>query len=442
MNAKSRPVLPLVFLIVFLDIVGFSIVFPLFPAMLEHYVAIEGTDSLVGELVAWLEGLADSERHAVVTLFGGVLGSIYSLLQFLFAPVWGGLSDRIGRRPTLLITITGTFLSYVLWIFAGSFALLVGARILGGIMAGNISTATAVVADTTKAEKRAGGMGIVGMAVGLGFILGPALGGIASLAAPGGEAGWQRGFALNPFSLPAMVACGIAAINLVWVIARLPETRPAEGPQEPRRRGSLNPLRQMRRLDFAGVWNTTLIFFLYTSAFSAMEFTLTFLAVERFTFTPRDNMWMFVFIGLVIAVVQGGFVRRLAPRLGEKRLILGGIGLLVPGFFVIAWAPGTTSFYGGLFLLSVGSALAMPCLSSLVSRYTPDDRQGSVLGHFRSAGALARAVGPIVGGILYWQLGSASPYWLGGAFLLVPLVLAGRLPAPPSAPVAEAAEPA
>ena len=148
---------------------------------------------------------------------------------------------------------------------------------------------------------------------------------------------------------------------------------------------------------------------------------------------------MFVFIGFVIAFVQGGIVRRMAPRFGEKRLIALGMLLLLPGFFIVAWAPCTTSFYTGLFFMAVGSALAMPCLSSLVSRYTPSDRQGSVLGYFRSAGALARAVGPIAGGVLYWQLGSAAPYWLGGAFLLLPLILATRLPAPPGEEGPEAA---
>ena len=137
-DSGKRSILGLVFLTVFLDIVGFSIIFPLFPDLLDHYLALSGEGSFLANLVAKLEEISGGEKTAVVTLFGGLLGSVYGLLQFLFATVWGGLSDRIGRRPTLLVTLVGTALSYVLWIFAGSFAVLIAARVLGGIMAGNI----------------------------------------------------------------------------------------------------------------------------------------------------------------------------------------------------------------------------------------------------------------------------------------------------------------
>ena len=438
-NGKRSSGLGLVFGIVFLDIVGFSILFPLFPSLLEHYLAREGADSLVGGLVRSLTDLAGGDEWAVVTLFGGVLGSVYSILQFLFTPLWGGLSDRIGRRPTLLFTLVGTVVAYVLWIFAGSFALLVVSRVLGGIMAGNISTATAVVADTTTQEKRAAGMGFVGMAIGLGFILGPALGGIT---APGAEdlaaSVDSAAFAWNPFSLAASVACGLAVLNLLLVAARLPETLP------PEKRGTSagghvwNPLAQVRRLQLPGVTRTTVVYFLYLTAFSAMEFTLTFLAAERLGFTPRDNTWMFVFVGLTIALVQGGVVRRMAPRIGERKMAVQGFVLLLPGFLLIAFAHSTWMLYLGLFPMAVGSALAMPSLSALVSRYAPVDRQGLALGCFRSAGSLSRAVGPLLGGLLYWQLGAAAPYWVGAVFLLVPLALATRLPDPAAGPAAAA----
>ncbi len=439
MSAKPR-VMGLVFLTVFLDFVGFSIVFPLFPAMLDHYLAAEGAESAVGHLIRFLDDLSGGDRHAVVTLFGGVLGSIYSLLQFVFAPFWGGLSDRIGRRPTLVVTLTGTLLAYVLWVFAGSFLVLVAARILGGVMAGNVSTATAVVADTTKAKDRAAGMGLVGMAIGLGFILGPALGGFFSTLSIGGADGWGSGLALNPFSGPALVASALALVNLLWVAARFPETLPPERRGPSRWAPVWNPVRQVARLGFPGVRRTTLVNLLFVTSFAAMEFTLTFLAVERFAFTPRQNTWMFVFVGVVIALVQGGVVRRLAPRLGERRLVLAGLAMLVPGFFAIAWAQGTGMLYAGLFLMAVGSALTMPCLSALISRYVPADRQGVALGSFRSAGSLARAIGPILGGVLYWQLGSAALYWIGGLSLFLPLALASRLPTPAQEPVEEGGE--
>jgi len=428
---KSRGPLGLVFGIVFLDIVGFSILFPLFPSLLDFYLEREGTESLVGSIVQSLNQLTGAEnRWAVVTLFGGLLGTLYSLLQFLSAPLWGGLSDRIGRRPTLLFTLVGTAVGYLLWMFAGSFVWLFVSRILGGIMAGNISTATAVVADSTTAEKRAGAMGIVGMAIGLGFILGPALGG---LSAPSEEAltrNWELGFVWNPFSVCASIAFGLSILNLILVAARLKETHPEERRGESSRTGLWNPLGALARLGLEGVTRTSFVYFFYLTAFSAMEFTLTFLAKERFDYGPRDNMWMFVFVGLVIALVQGGIVRRMAPRLGERRLAVFGLVVLLPGFFAVAVTNSVGLLYAGLFAMAVGSALAMPCLSSLVSRYTPVENQGLVLGCFRSAGALARGVGPILGGVLYWQMGSAAPYWIGGVFLLLPLALALKLPPP------------
>ena len=138
MSDRPRSVLGLVFLTVFLDIVGFSVIFPLFPGMLDYYFTAEGADSLIGQVVSGLQEFAGDDRNAVQTLFGGLLGSVYGLLQFVFATVWGGLSDRIGRRPVLLITLSGTFLAYLLWAAAASFWVLVLARVLGGAMAGNI----------------------------------------------------------------------------------------------------------------------------------------------------------------------------------------------------------------------------------------------------------------------------------------------------------------
>ncbi len=175
----KKPTLLIVFLTVFIDVVGFSIIFPLFPAMLDYYLELDGKESLIGSLVAWLGQFAGDDRNAVATLFGGVLGSLYGFLQFVFAPIWGAYSDRHGRRPTLILTLGGIVLANLIWVFAGSFALLVLGRALGGIMAGNISTASAVAADITSGKNRASGMILIGVALGLGFILGPAIGGFA-----------------------------------------------------------------------------------------------------------------------------------------------------------------------------------------------------------------------------------------------------------------------
>lgn len=438
MADRKRSVLGLVFLTVFLDIVGFSIIFPLFPGMLDFYFTAEGADSLIGKLVSGLQEFAGDDRNAVQTLFGGLLGSVYGLLQFVFATFWGGLSDRIGRRPVLLFTLTGTVLAYVLWSLAASFWVLVIARVLGGAMAGNISTASAAVADTTSDRDRAKGMGIVGMAIGLGFILGPALGAIfvgfsfsdgsaqtALASGSGGSLGW------NPFSGAAVASCALAILNLVLVATRFPETLPVERRGKVTSARSLNPFGRLRSLAFPGVVRTNLVYFLYLTAFAAIEFTLTFLAAGRLDYGYEELAWMFVFVGFVIAFVQGGLVRRLAPKYGEARLARFGLATTLPGFILIGLAHSSGMLYAGLACMAVGSAFVMPCLSALVSRYCPADRQGLALGTFRSMGSLSRAVGPVLGSLLYWRFGSASPYWIGAAFLLLPLGLALALPPVP-----------
>lgn len=431
----SRSTLGIVFLIVFLDIAGFSIIFPLFPKLLDHYVAQEGTGSPIGQLAAWLQGLAHDDRNAVVTLFGGLLGSLYGIMQFLFSPIWGSWSDRIGRRHTLLLTLVGTALSYLAWAFAGSFAMLVGARLLGGIMAGNISTAAAVAADVTTGKDRAKGMGIVGMAIGLGFILGPALGGISmaeslrlDLALPALQ---QLGpFGLNPFSTPAVVALCLCLLNLLWMAKKLPETLAPEkrGPR-PGALSVLRPFHRLKSLEFPGVARAHWIYFVQLTAFAAMEFTLTFLAAERLRYDIMQITWMFVFSGLVIAMVQGGMVRRMVPKHGERKVAMMGMIVMLPGYVVTGLATSSLVLYIGLFLLSVGSGFTMPAMSALVSRYVPADKQGMAQGTLRSLGSLSRASGPILGGLMYWKFGSEVPYLVGALATLWPILACRTLPA-------------
>jgi len=433
---RARSVLGIVFLTAFLDLAGFSILFPLFPAMLDHYLAMEGEQSLVGRLVAVLRGFAGDSHNAdflVVTLFGGILGSLYSILQFLFAPLWGSTSDRVGRRPTLVITLLGTALAYLLWFCAGSFALLVASRLFAGVMAGNLATASAVVADVTTARDRTKGMGLLGAAIGLGFILGPAIGGLCSLYDFAARFPAWTAWGVNPFSAPALAAFALAALNFLWAAARLPETLPPERRGRRSHRRSVNPFVMFGARSLgAPVARVNLIYFAAFLAFAAVEFTLVFLAVERFDYTPRENAWMFVYVGLLIALVQGGAVRALAPRFGDRSLALAGQVLIAPGFALIGLASTQLALYAGLSFTALGSALIVPSLSALVSRYAPPDRQGFALGTFRSVGSLARALGPLMGSVCYWRLGSRSPYLAATAFLLLPAVLTLALPHPPA----------
>lgn len=429
--SRPRSIHGPVFLTVFLDIAGFAVLFPLFPAILDHYLAMEGADSMLGRLHHFLMDTTGGDRNAAETLFGGLLGSLYGLLQFVFTPFWGSLSDRRGRRPILLLTLSGTLVATVLWVFAGSFAILIVARIMAGIMAGNIATASAALADCTESAQRIKVMGLIGAAIGLGFIFGPALGGLTSLwILPQPETvGHLR---INPFSGPALVSCALALINLLWVLLRFPETLAEENRAQDG--GGFHPLSRLSAGGIPGVKRANLVLLTYLTGFAAMEFTISFLAVERFAWSMQDLAWLFVFVGLVIALVQGGLVRRIGPRLGELRILRFALPLTIPGILLVGQAQSPTHLYFGLGIMAVASAFLIPSLSALVSRYAPAHRQGLAMGSHRATGSLSRALGPILGGLIYWRLGSAAPYWAGAALLILPFVWALSLPAPDPSP--------
>jgi hypothetical protein len=239
-------------------------------------------------------------------------------------------------------------------------------------------------------------------------------------------------FALNPFSGPALFSFILSFINVVLLWKVFPETLPKEKRGVGKTERTANILKLFRPLPYAGVNLTNFGHFLFLLAFSGMEFTLTFLAVERLSYGPMDNAKMFVFIGFVIVLVQGGVVRRQAAVVGEKKLALAGILLSLPGLILIGLVQSSTLLYLGLFFLSVGSALVIPCLTALVSRYVPPTEQGQGIGAFRSLGALARVFGPLTASIVYWQWGSSIPYFAGAMFLLIPAVMIAKLPPVPA----------
>jgi len=438
MGDGEKRTLNLVFFTLFLDLVGFSIIFPLFPALARHYLEHDPSNQF---LVMIFRGMSFLSGHgnAVGTpaldaqslvLFGGILGAVYSLLQFLSSPFWGGLSDRIGRRPILIMTISGLALSYLLWFFSGSFTLLLCARLVGGIMAGNISTASAVVADITDEVNRSRGMAVIGIAFALGFILGPAIGGISMMldltALIDGASAWG----INPFSSAALVALTLSCLNLFLVIKKFPETNPPERRQIVKKaeRRILNPFKMFTPLPYKGVNLANVGYFLFLSSFSGMEFTLTFVAVERLSFTSMQNASMFVFVGLIIVLVQGGYVRRKARAVGEKRMALQGLVSVIPGLICIAFTKSSFGLYVGLTFLAIGSAMVIPCMTALVSLLAPANAQGSVMGIFRSLGALARVIGPLMASLIYWHYGSTIPYLLGALLLIIPFLLVRAIP--------------
>jgi len=349
-----------VFLTVFLDLIGFGIVLPLLPSYGARFTT---SAALIGALVA-----------------------TDSLLTFLLAPRWGRLSDRIGRRPVLLIGLAGSAVSYLVFGLAGSFAALLFSRIISGATGATVHVAQAYLADITPPERRSHAMGLIGAAFGLGFTVGPAIGGSASLY---GEA------------LPGLIASGIAAANFLLALFTLPET-------EVRRRPDYRPL----PLSWARFGSPFGVMFASTLAFTAIYVSFPLYSQDVLGYGRSAVSSFFVVIGLITIVVQGRLVGKLAPRVGERRLVIGGSLLMAAGFGLFPLLSYTT---GGLItsiaLLTTGFCLVGPSLAGLVSRNAAREEQGGALGMLQSVGAVARIIGPPAAGFLSQLSGPASPFY-------------------------------
>ena len=379
----KRAQLGTVFLIVFIDLIGFGIVIPILPLYAEEF----GPSPVV---------------------FGLLMAS-FSAMQFIFAPILGRLSDRVGRRPVLLVSLVGSAIGYVIFGFAGSLFMLFASRIIDGISGGNISTAQAVIADITTPEERAKGMGVIGAAFGLGFILGPAVGGILVQVAP-----WLPGVAAAVASLTAFV----------MVLVFLPETVDPEARATARR----HPFNLKSLGDAVGhplVWPCLVIVFLIIFAFSNFETTFAQFAVFAHDFTRSSVYWLFVYAGVLGALVQGGLVRHLAPRFGEARLVFVGtiIGFLALGFMPYVGTRGLLMVV--LALLALGQGLAGPSLSALTSKLVDADEVGGVMGVYQGMSSLARILGPFWAEVVYGKIGVAWPFRTGSVFMLLAAVVAG-----------------
>jgi MFS family permease len=439
--STQRRTLGLIFLTVFMDIVGFSIIIPLFPHLLDHYIRTEGSaGTLIGSLNSAAEWMGGDTVFKKTVLFGGLLSTLYSLLQFVFSPIWGALSDRLGRRRILTITLAGNALSYLLWIFAAQFWVVVLTRLVSGMMAGNIAVASAAAADITDEKERTKGMAVVGIAIGLGFVFGPVIGGLASSAqfAHGPVAG---SFGLNPFSVPAAIAASLALLNFLLVVKFFPETlAPERRAAADAKRPSVFDLATVRS---SAVRRTSFANLVYQVAFTGMENTIVFLTFALFVYSPRDNAWLFLFNGACMIFAQG-LARQLVKRLGQRKVIMLGMLIASVAFVCVALIPtpatGTpspawseTTFYLGLGLISFATGLILPSVSALVSLYSDASEQGRNLGILRSAGSLARVIGPVTAALLYFHFGSHFWVYIGGALLMLPAIWVVRgLPDPES----------
>jgi DHA1 family tetracycline resistance protein-like MFS transporter len=403
---KAAPRLGAIFLTVFVDLLGFGLVLP--------FLAKEAHDTFgVSEFSATL------------------LGSVYSLMQFLFVPVWGRLSDRVGRRPVLLWSVAGTCLAMtglgaaLAW--GNSIAWLFAARVFGGIATANLGTASAYIADVTKPEERARGMGLIGMAFGLGFILGPGIGGaLAKIPVAGGRHG----------AIPCFVAAGLSAVNLLWVALGVAESLPPEkrALATPRRLTPLNIQAMRAAFALPGVALALGVNFIVILSFTNLDQTFTFFCADLFAIDERGTGYVLAFIGIVAAVAQGALVRPLSRRFDEATLIRAGALLQAVAFagLVVAGAVAARGLlYGSGGLLALGNGLTQPSTAAFISRCAPADRQGGTLGTNQSIASLARTFGPAMGGLLYTGAGPRAPYVAASIGMMVALALAMGLRRPP-----------
>jgi MFS family permease len=432
-SPKRRLSLGVIFLTLYIDLIGFSIIFPLGPDLLDYYLKVDGHSGLLGWLLNQTDAFAawvGMDRNFAAVLFGGVISSFFSILQFVFAPFWGGMSDRRGRRGVLLFTVMGTALGYLVWVCSGSFWLFLLSRIVSGGFSGNLSVATAAVADVTTREERSKAMGMVGAAFGLGLVTGPTLG---ALTISFNLLDWQPGlarFGINPFSVPALIALGLCLVNLVWIYLRFKETLSPEARDDSRHTRVLNPISAIFGLKNPSVRRANLVAFVYSVAFVAMETSLTFLAAERFGYTARQNGMLLGFLGLCAIVTQGYIVRVLLKRHSETRILGAGLAFSVIGLVAIGYAPQPFLLFVGLAALALGSGLVNPSTTGLISLYSDQSEQGRAMGVFRSLGSLSRAITPVIAGAVFWIFGATSVFVAGAAFAAGALWLSLSLPKP------------
>ncbi len=389
---RSRSTLPLLFSVVVVDLIGFGVVLPVLPFYAESYGA---SASVLGLLL-----------------------TVHAAMQLVFAPIWGRLSDRVGRRPVMLATMAGTGAS-LLWLgLADSLVWIFAARLASGIFAANISVASAYISDVTEEQERTRWMGMLGASFGLGFVLGPAIGG---LLAPRG------------LSVPILFAAALAALNVVFALRVLREPQVHRASEEsPRDRRELLRSARVRRLCLA---NLT-----FSLAVTQLESIFAFFMMDRFDYDARQVAFILVFMAVLMGGIQGGAMRGLAARLGERRLLLLGSFLMAVAFAGIPWAGGVALLLVPLSLSAVGRAISQPSLMSLVSVAANPSERGAVMGTFQSAASLARVLGPLAAGLLYdWR--SASPFVLASVLMLVTLAVSFGVAPKPGAETARRSTP-
>ncbi len=336
-----------------------------------------------------------AERFGASGFTVGLLFASFSLAQFVCAPLLGRLSDRIGRKPVIVISLVGTAVGSFITGAAGALWVLFAGRIVDGASGGSVSVAQAAVADLAPEADRPRLIGLLGAAFGVGFVLGPAIGGLAALGGP---------------HVPFYVAGVLASVNAVAAIARLPETHHDRA--RVRRRGLTTPASPVLR-------HLAVIGFVTVVAFTAFEATFSLFGDRRFGLTEASTAAVFLGVGVVLVVIQGGAFGHLVQRFGTRRLLAAGLSLLAAGLAVTAVAKVWPVLILALLLLSVGLGVASPSITSLVTEHALPSQRGEALGFQQASTAVARVVGPPAAGAMFDRIGIWSPYAAGAVLCAV-----------------------
>lgn len=415
------------FISLVLDLLGFTVILPLFPALLDYYSKNDAS-GLYAASLTWVITFQQwigipSRFHSV--LFGGLLGSLFSFLQFLASPITGAMSDVYGRKPIFICSLIGVAVSYGMWAVASNFTLFVLARIIGGTTKGNVSLAYSVMTDISDEKSRAKGMALIGVAFSVGFTIGPAVGAVFSRW---GSTGW--------FAASAVYALSLALCNIVYFYIFFKETLPetkrrtsvASGLSQawelinPKSLFSFSPVKGLEKEERAKLIRLGHVYFIYLFLYSGLEFTLTFVTHHKHSYDSMAQGRMFSFLGVVMALMQGGYVRRVKDG-SEKSMANKGLMMMIPAFILIGASETNWGLYTGLTFYALGSSMMVPCLTALASCHGSESHKGTLLGIWRSLGALARAIGPVVTSIGFWSVGAELCYIIGGLSMLIPLIM-------------------
>lgn len=377
------------FLIVFIAMVGFGIILPIFPFYAERV----GASPMV---ITW-------------TMASFTLG------QAIAAPIWGRVSDAYGRRLVLIVTMLGSAAAYVLLALADSLWLVIASRVLGGLMAGNISTAFAYVSDITTEANRSAGLGKVGAAMGLGFIFGPALGGLLA----------GTDVATANFVAPALAAAGISLLAMFGALLFLPESLPPEHrkpffraarPEHPAAPG-------LAAINRSGLFELLIAALVYYIGMAQMEAIFPLWAKDVYGMGPRDIGVVFFVLGLIQVLMQGGLIGPLTRRFGDKAVAIGAGLFFAAGLVSLALSSDGWQIWAALVPFGIGAGLFNPVLSSMVSKTASSNERGAIMGRYQSASATGRVIGPLICGPLYMFVGMGAPFLLGAAIMLPVLTL-------------------